>query len=301
MRAGLFVNAHSRRGPLWFDEAEQALKPQLELTESRLFRSGDALNDAVKAFLQSGGEYVILGGGDGTLNHLTQLIMDHGALLGVLPTGTGNAFARDLGIPIQAKAACDVLVERREHLVDVGKWDKHIFLNLATVGVTSKIADALNPMHKRKLGFGAYLAALAKVAVKVRPFHLEMNLDGVHHEMETVQWVLGNGRYHAGPFALGADASLDEGMLHGYAVVGKGVASLLRYGAAMSLGRHLESNCIQGFAAKSGEIQTTPPKRVVLDGETRFRTPGKFQVISGALRVVVGQALQQPSRSLPTS
>ncbi len=246
------------------------------------------MDAAVNKFLEEGGEYVILGGGDGTISTHVPKIIEQKALLGVLPTGTGNAFARDLNIPTAVGPAARVLAQKNEQLVDIGLWDEKVFLNLATVGATSKIADALDPSQKRTLGFAAYLAALAKIVTKVRPFHLEMVLDGQQHEMEAVQWVLGNGRYHAGPFELSPDATLDEGTLHGYAVVGNSVASLLKYGAAMTLGRHLDAKCVHGFSAREGSLTCRPARRVVLDGELSTRTPGKFRVQNAALRVVTG-------------
>src|SRR5687768_4647202 len=105
-RAAFFAAANSRRGAEWFAPAIQALREHgIDLADERLFESAEDLSEAVRA---TGVPLVIVGGGDGTLASVVQHIEGTGRTLGVMPFGTGNAFAKDVGIPVDIQKAAEI-------------------------------------------------------------------------------------------------------------------------------------------------------------------------------------------------
>src|SRR5688572_9900436 len=142
VRAAFFASANSRRGADWFAPAVDALREEgIDLADHRLFESTQDLAEAVRS---TGAPVVIVGGGDGTLSAVAQHFEGTGRVLGVMPFGTGNAFARDLKIPIDIKSAAQIIAGGKTAQVDVGIANGKRFLNVATLGVTTLIARELD-------------------------------------------------------------------------------------------------------------------------------------------------------------
>jgi len=289
----LLVNAKSRRGREWFDQAEAALKKDgIELSFSHKFRSireligmaGEAVRDEVPM--------VIAGGGDGTFSAIAHLFVNQPTVLGVLPLGTGNAFARDLQIPAEPALASKILTTGQVVSVDIGAIDDDFFVNVATVGLTTKIAEALTNDAKRRYGRMVYLFAIAKAMGQSAPFHARLTLDGQVHEFDTRQVVIGNGKYHAGPFPLSPDAGIREGRLTMYALQTTSKGAFFKL--ALKLTKGTQRDLPEVFSAEfhRGRLETTPIKKVTVDGEVALRTPIDFACLPKSVRVVVPRGIQ---------
>jgi YegS/Rv2252/BmrU family lipid kinase len=230
---------------------------------------------------------VIAGGGDGTLSAVANILIGTGSALGVLPLGTGNAFARDLGIPIDAAAACEVVSSGKIACLDVGIANGSCFLNVATVGLSTAIAASLREPSKRRFGRVVYAFAVARAFVHIRPFRATLKTENGTHTFQSLQIVIGNGRYHAGPFRVAPDASLTTGKLSLYALDSAKKSSLIRLALHLPSASHVVLPEVHSEAASSGELTTEPRRRVTLDGEIGLYTPLRFEVRPGALRTVV--------------
>jgi YegS/Rv2252/BmrU family lipid kinase len=246
----------------------------------------------VREAMADGIPMIALGGGDGTFTHVADLFADQDAVLGVLPLGTGNAFARDLGIQASVQEAVDTLVNGKVQTVDLGLANGHSFLNVATVGLTTQIALGLDSNQKKRLGRLAYLFALAKGLAKTRPFHAALQTETYRHEFDSMQVVVGNGRFHAGPFPLSPEASITEGRLSVYAPMGKSRAQFVRLAWHLRTGKHVDLDDVFAISCEGGELITIPNKRVTVDGEIKFRTPLTFSVRADCLKVMVPQSFQ---------
>jgi len=282
----LVANAKSRAGARLLEEATAVLRGYgLEIEGATLFPNPQTLARSVAKYMSENRPYVIVGGGDGTVGAVARLFADRESVLGVLPFGTGNAFARDLGIPISIAGACEVLARGQVAKVDLGLIEDRAFVNVATVGLSTLIALNLDSGAKRYLGRLAYLAALVRALALVRPFRVDLELDGVLHEFDSMQVVVGNGRFHAGPFPVLPEASLTGGWLAVYALASRRKSDLLRMAMHLRGGRHVEMDQVRSYAAQSGHISTRPVRRVTVDGEVCLRTPIRFAIRPGALRV----------------
>src|SRR5262249_46538641 len=153
--------------------------------------------------------------------------------LGVLPLGTGNQFARDLCIPADVESACRIISAGHSARVDVGTKGDDYFLNVATVGLSTRGAEDLTTRAKRKWGRVGYVFALIQALRRVRPFTATLTTDQGTRSFRTLQVVIGNGKFHAGPFPLAPEARITDGKLVAYVLSDISRWGLLRY--ALSL------------------------------------------------------------------
>lgn len=289
-RAVLIVNTKSRRGKEWFDEASGRLKDLgIELESAQSFKTIQELIAEAKSAVERKVPLVIAGGGDGTFNAISRFFPNSESVLGVLPLGTGNAFARDLGIPAQLEVACRTIAEGKVEHVDMGVAGDRPFLNVATIGLTTKIAQTLTVDMKRKFGRFVYAIAIAKGLSKIKPFQVRLETDGRVEEFETLQLVIGNGRYHAGPFPLSPDATITEGRLTVYALATTNKMAFLKLATRLPTGHQGDLPEVRAFECATGKVSTVPPMPVTVDGEVCVRTPFDFRVQSRVLPVVVPQ------------
>lgn len=289
-QAVLIVNTKSRRGREWFHKAETTLRRDgLELIETFALRDPSRLPHVTEEAVKKKAPLIIVGGGDGTLSAVTRYFIGSDSTLGVLPLGTGNQFARDLGIVADVESACKVLTDGKAVNVDVGIAGDDYFLNVATVGLTTRIAEELTVKAKRSLGRFVYVVALMRALRRVRPFEATLKTDAGEQTFQTLQVVIGNGKFHAGPFPLAPDASITEGKLSVYALATTNRWELLRFALHLPGGHHVEMQDVPNFHTTGGLLSTKPIQRVTVDGEIVLRTPLKFGIAPGALRVMAPQ------------
>jgi YegS/Rv2252/BmrU family lipid kinase len=299
--AVLVVNTRSRSGKEAFEAAREALAargvPLLSchaLSQQR--RMTRVLDDAVAR----GARHIVVGGGDGTVSGAAAHLLGRDVTLGVLPLGTGNDFARSLGIPASVEAACDVIAQGYTARVDVGLANGRPFLNAASLGLATAIAKRLTKRLKQKMGRLAYPVAAASQLKDLHPFRVRMKADAQAHELEVLQLVVGNGRYHGAGNMVAPDAALDDRRLHVYAITapsaesgreGTGLgqladlATLARVALSLRSGEHVEHPAVTYLRTSRLYVETEPPQEVNADGELIGRTPMLFEIVPSALRV----------------
>ena len=284
----LILNRRSRRGRAEAANVQQLLadrgvKIALDLDPRAL----GSLCNCGKAARDSGIKRVIIGGGDGTVSAVARYFAETDITVGLLPLGTGNALARDLALPSTLEACCDIAAGDNINQIDLGYANGDNFVNVVTIGVSTLIARHLSPEAKKKLGKLAYVAAVMKAYRQARPFAASLTLEDQVHEFETLQVVIGNGRYHAGPFALSQAASLRDGRLTVYALMSRERRALIEFARRLALNSHEEMPNLLLQEVACGTLETTPIRAVAMDGEGGLRTPIDFRSAPNALRVLV--------------
>ncbi len=244
------------------------------------------MNTAREA-IASGVPLVIAGGGDGTFNALSDLFVDSDCVLGLLPLGTGNSLARDLGIQANVAQACEVIAKGKVVKVDLGYVNGTHFVNVATVGLTTRIAQNLTNDMKKRLGRFVYAVAIFRAMRSSRPFQAVLETENGRHEFECLQFVIGNGHFHAGPFPVAPDASITSGALNIYAVRGHGTWALIKYALSLPGGHQGALAEVYSERCEGGKFTTMPPKQVTVDGEVCTRTPIEFKSVPKSMKVVV--------------
>ncbi|PTL83490.1 lipid kinase [Vitiosangium sp. GDMCC 1.1324] len=263
---------------------------------SRQKRMDQVLHDA----LESGVRRILIGGGDGTLNAAVQHLLGRDVTLGVLPLGTGNDFARSLGIPPSVEAACDIIASGYTARVDVGLANGRPFLNAVSLGLASAIARRLTPRFKRRAGKLAYPVAAVAELWEHQPFHVRMATERGEMEQEVLHLVVGNGRYHGAGNMVTPDATLDDHRLDAYTVAapsaesgreGTGLghvqdlSTLARVALSLRRGEHVTHPAVTAIRSSHLYVDAQPPQDVNADGEIIGHTPVRFELAPAALRV----------------
>ena len=286
-RATLYFNSRSRLGAVGLDQARHLLTSGgIVVVNSKVFSNTQELARTVENDVRHGMPLIIVGGGDGTMSAVAQSLPGNQSVLGVLPVGTGNSFARDLGINVNIESACDAILNGRVSNVDVGKIGGRRFLNVATIGLSTQIALGLQPQEKQVLGRAAYVLSLCRAILTTRPFRVRLELASGVYEFESLQVVIGNGRFHAGPFPVAPDASITGGWLSIYALASGSKAAFLKLAINRLGGNRLKFDEVKSFRAHWGRLTTQPVRRITLDGETCLRTPASFSIAAHSLRVM---------------
>jgi diacylglycerol kinase (ATP) len=301
--AVLVVNTKSRSGQEAFEAARQALTTQgVELMDCHALTQPRRMPQVLSEAVQRGARRILVGGGDGTLSCVLKPLLGKDVTLGVLPLGTGNDFARSLGIPDTIEAACEVIVKGYSARVDVGLANGRPFLNAASLGLATAIAKRLNKRLKQRIGKLAYPVAAAAEIWEHQPFHVRLKTDTQELELDVLQLVVGNGRYHGAGNMVAPDAALDDRLLHVYAITapsaeagreGTGLghlqdmSTLARVAFSLRNGEHVEHPSVTSLETARLLVEAEPAQEVNADGELIGETPMRFEVMPAALRVFV--------------
>jgi len=286
-KAALIVNGKSRRGREWYDQVVAKLQEDgFELVNPQLVREPKTISTRVEEAIKGKIPLVCVGGGDGTFSAVAGKFVGSESVLGVLPLGTGNSLARDLGIKADVDDACRVLTDGVERDIDLGRINDEYFVNVATVGLTTRIAEALDDEAKKRWGRFVYFSAIVKAVASLKPFKATLELPGGTQEMQAVQVVIGNGRFHGGPFPITPDAEIESGKLAGYVLTDMKKGTLLRYAMHLWGGRQVEMPEVVTFEVETVGLETSPGQKVTVDGEVGMKTPIKLAVLPHAIRVM---------------
>lgn len=295
----LFINVQSRSGEKALAPMRRALeKRAVHLSKVRAVRRPEKLREKLEDALAHGVRTFLIGGGDGTISSAARVLAGTGATLGVLPLGTGNDFARSLGIPFGLEEACDVIAEGRVIDVDVGLANGRPFLNAASVGLSCAITRRLSVRLKRLIGRLAYPVVAVQSSLEHPPFRVRLApADGPARELEVLQVVVGNGRFHGGGALVSNEATLADKRLHVYAILSglkepreaglRKLSGLARVAMHLRSGTQEELENVAAFATSALRLESEEPHEVDVDGELLGTTPVTFSVWPGALRVFV--------------
>lgn len=233
---------------------------------------------------------VIAAGGDGTVRHLLAGQAGRAIPLGLIPAGTGNVLAEEIGLPRSAEILADTLIAGPSYPARVGRLNEELFLSMAGVGFDARIVRNLNQALKRSVGKAAYaLPTLAALLGRQPLFDVEV--DGKAY---TASWLVATKiRYYAGRFVIAPDAKLTDGkftiVLFGSRSRWKRLLQLL----ALSLGavdRAPSTTIIEGSAVSVGGAGQGLPVQV--DGDSAGWAPTEI-TMEGSIRLIV------PSRYVP--
>jgi YegS/Rv2252/BmrU family lipid kinase len=288
-RTVLLINAKARLGAQAEAAVASALRRHsLPLDRIVRVRRPNRLGQTVDILLSQGLGRQIVGGGDGTLSSVAPHLAGRDVLMGVIPLGTANDFARTLGIPLQPAAAAGVAAGAHVRAIDLARANDAHFLNVASVGVSVAMINDLSPRLKRWLGPGAYAVAGARAFLRHPAFRVRISgPDGVTTtEGRALQVVIGNGRFYGGGVLVAGGSTLDDGHLAVYTLGARGRWQLLRTIALLRMKVPLDRPGDAFFQAPEVRVESWPSKRVNLDGEVRTSTPVTFAVVPRALRVL---------------
>jgi diacylglycerol kinase family enzyme len=230
------------------------------------------------------------GGGDGTVNGVAAALVDTGIALGVLPLGTLNHFAKDLGVPLDLEAAVRTIVAGQAHAVDVGEVNGRIFVNNSSLGIYPEIVRDRERQQKR-FGRNKWLAmAWATLAVLRRyPFlGVRLAVDGRPQFFRTPFVFIGNNEYQMDGLALGQRAALDGGVLSLFVAQRPGRLRLIQFALRALFGRLRQARDFAAVRASEVVVESRRHRlHVATDGEVGVMTPPlRYRIRPASLRVM---------------
>ena len=206
-------------------------------------------------------------GGDGTVNEVGAVLAGTNAALAIVPAGSGNGFARALGIPRNPAAAIDAGLRGLERLVDVGELNGKPFFNIAGVGVDARIAERFNACERGKRGLGPYVRIGMTEAFAYRAQACEIDLDGVSFSGPLLLAAFANGREDGNRICIAPDARLDDGRLDAVIVEDRPPLARLLGSRHVLWGRIDRAAGVTVRSVQHAEIRSAGPIPFHLDGE----------------------------------
>ncbi len=251
---------------------------------------GEPLLDRVAEAVASGCDMVVAAGGDGTVSAVADALTGTETPLGIVPLGTANVLAGELGVPLDLEAACALLAGQhaltRIDAMELG--GKH-YVTQVGVGLDAEMIRDTSGEHKRRFGRVAYLWTAATRLAGVQPRRFTLTVDGRTTYPRAMQVLIANsGTLGSRPFRWGPDIRPDDGRLDVCVIRAQTLLDFLRIGWHFVRGQHRRSPGVRYLVAtRSITLATRKPMPVQADGEIVGETPVTVTVVPGAVRVVV--------------
>lgn len=256
-------------------EHRTALTESLEHART-LAREAATAGDAAVAF-----------GGDGLVGAVAAAVSEAGGVLGVLPGGRGNDFARVLGIPLDPVSACTVLRDGEIRALDLGEADGHVFVGIASCGfdsVANRIANE-SRLVRGSLVY-AYGALRALTTWKSARFEVELG-GGGHRTVSGYTIAAANAGAYGGGMMMAPDASLTDGLLDVVIVGDAPRARFLRLLPTVFRGEHVRQPNVEVVRTASVTISASRPFTMYADGDPIADLPVTVRARPGAVRTIV--------------
>jgi diacylglycerol kinase (ATP) len=304
-RAALIVNTRSRSGERTFFEALDRLEERgVQLGATYAIRDPVRLPETVREVLHEGSGYrlLVLGGGDGSVSSVVDFLAHHDVILGLLPLGTANDFARTLEIPSNIEKACETIAAGKVVDVDLGLAGDNYYVNVASVGLSVGVTQALSFQLKRRIGALAYPTAAIRAFLDHEPFSAKLTFpDGDHEPVEyerLLQVAVGNGRFYGGGMVIAPQSGIDDRSLDIYAIEMGRHRDLIGVARYRKSGDFIQQEGVHHYRTQRVRLETEPDLPVNIDGEVVTRTPQDFSMAHNALKVLVPPESTAASRDL---
>jgi diacylglycerol kinase (ATP) len=251
-------------------------------------KPGDAQRLARNAVEQKT-DLVIAVGGDGTINEIIQELAGSETALGVLPTGTVNVWAREMGIPFDVAGARNVLLRGQTRRVDLGCVNGRYFLMTVGIGLDGTITQAVEKKPLKRLGIFGYFLAATWLGPGYQSFPITLHRDGNTVNVRALQIFIGNTQLYAGAFKFTWQAKCDDGLLDLCIVRKRGPLGRFVVLWDFILRREKRRLWVRYETFTSIEIDSPQPIAIQVDGESAGYTPATFSIVPGGLKVIVPQ------------
>jgi YegS/Rv2252/BmrU family lipid kinase len=288
-RAVLVVNTRSRRGRDLYADAKRLLtRDGLQIEAAYPVRDPVRLPEIVQGAIAQGHKLVIVGGGDGTISSVVDYFAHRDAVLGILPLGTANSFARALGIPLDLAGAAAILTGGGKVAdVDLGRINEDYFANTAAIGLPASVGRNMPHGVKRWLGKLGYILVGAVLFARHKPFRavLMAGRQEIARIDDALDILIANGPYQGG-VRVADEAHPESRDLVIRIVKGGRKTDLLRTWL-LPASRRRAADFTEIVHASDLVIETDPPHYVSIDGEVVTRTPVRVSVARQALLLMV--------------
>jgi diacylglycerol kinase (ATP) len=295
LRAKLIFNAGSGRpeeSPQQLAAILSEMQDQRILPEVYTVRPDSQLETVVHSAIRTGIKLIVVAGGDGTIDSVVGAMVGKDATLGIIPTGTRNNVAFNLGIPGEIANSVALLRQGRRLKIDVGRvhcgHSRHWFLEVAALGLLSDLYPMADDLQHGDL---AQIGGLLSTLISATPSRLRMSLDGHKHLATTAHMMLITNMPFLGPrFQISPNVSFRDGRLDVFTFSDMGKLNMLSY-AVLSRGGLVEDAGIKHYRAKHVTVVSNPKMPILADGVQLGQGSLSVHVHPRALRVMAGTEL----------
>ncbi len=256
--------------------------------------------------VEQGRQLVLAAGGDGTLGEVVNGLAGSLTVMGVLPAGTANSFARELKLPLPGLlhennllAASDALMAGYIQTVDLGytedpaKKNGRYWILWAGTGADSYLVNELEPRPKwsKRIGWPSYIVQGIPTLPRFSHLHARIEVDGHHFEDDYILVLISNCQRYAGGFiTLSPDAKVDDGLLEVWLFGGRGLLTMSRHAIRALQGQASKEPDALLLRGKQIIVHTQAPMPVQTDGEPAGHTPLQCRVMPASLKLLTPQS-----------
>lgn len=284
------ASANGATGKRWPELRRRAAELGLR-GEELLSQAPGQLTEAARA---SGNAFLVVVGGDGTLNEVVNGAVGTEAEIAVLPAGTGQDFCRTHGIPSRFDDAVRVALDGATRRIDLGRVElaggSRYFANVGSVGMSGAVARRANGMSKRLGGRATFYYALTREFLAWRNTEVTVRLDGVERRGRMHDVIVANGSQHGGGMKLAPDASQDDGLFDVVLIGDVDKLDFITTSPRLYTGTYLAHPKVEHLRSASVAVEAAEPLPLEVDGEPIGVTPARFEVVPRALTVRVPRA-----------
>lgn len=231
---------------------------------------------------------VIAAGGDGTINEVIQALAGSETALGVLPVGTVNVWAREMGIPLEIAKAREILVSGQTRRIDLGRVNGRYFLLMVGIGFDGEVIHAVEHKPLKRLGVLGYVLATLWFGPGYAGFPLTLSVDETEPvRTRALQIIVGNTRLYGGAFKFTWLARCDDGLLDLCVVHKRGPLGRLLVLRDFVLRHERRKLWVRYNTCKKIVIETKSPVAIQVDGDPAGYTPATLDIVPGTLKVIV--------------
>ena len=247
-------------------------------------RPGEAKTMSRRA-AEEGFTKIVAAGGDGTINEVVNGLAGSAATLGLLPIGTVNVFAMELGLPSHNLALCwEIIQGDNTRLIDLPSASGKYFVQLGGVGLDAQAVKETSAVLKRNFGPLSYLISAAQIATRRPP---RLFIESENSAIKEGSLVLvGNGRRYGGPFPFFKHAVIDDGLLDVVAFKQLGYLEIIKYLQDVFFSSDIRLPEVEYFQTRRLRVTSDQDVPVELDGEVVGNCPVEFQIQERRLRVL---------------
>lgn len=259
----------------------KAYFPQADLKMTQ--KAGDAQIFAADAAVQ-GTPLIVAAGGDGTVNEVVNGMSGSRSALGILPVGSMNVFAMELGISMDIKNAAKVILRGKKKKIDLAWANDRCFVQLAGVGLDAQVVQKTSSQSKKVFGPLSYLLTFLQMA-DYKPPKLTIAAPR-RNDMKGAFVLVGNGRFYGGPFKLFPEGKMNDGKLDVCVFQKVGYLDILRHMQGSLLGTHVKCDDVVYFQTEKLQVISQDCVPYEVDGELCGETPVEFTVQKHGLTVM---------------
>ena len=221
-------------------------------------------------------EVVVAAGGDGTANAVVNGLAENPRTMAVLPLGTANVLARELGLPRRSEALAELIACAAAQPIWPGRIGDRLFLMMAGIGFDAEVVAAVDSKLKRRIGRLAFLWAILLHVIGRRAGELSVRLDAA--EYRAVALIVAKGRFYAGRFVIAPTASLAEPLLDILLFHDSRRIAVLRCLGALAIGVLPRLKNVTRLRARTVRVSADAPVPMHVDGEPAGNVPAEISV-----------------------